>query len=48
MIVKIVADTAAASAVTAAGAVVVDNPEVVVVLVGAMGRSSATMLKSHH
>ena len=43
MITKIVADTAAVSAGTAA--VVVDNPQGVV-LGGAMGRNSATMLKS--
>ena len=44
MIMKIVAVAAAASAVTAA--VVVDNPEIVVPLGGAMD-SSATMSKSH-
>ena len=46
MIMKIVAATAAVAALTAA--VVVDIPEVVVVVLGsAMGRNSATMLKSH-
>ena len=48
MIMKIVADAAAASSVTtAASAVVVVVIPEVVVLGGAMGRCSATMLNSH-